>query len=101
MRDGALVIADEETGRNVLTDDGSPESVLAFRLAAAAPDLRDALGHLAARFEFFTGLTGVEARDRKLLMLAHAAIIDTRPTVQEMEDLTVGRDRQTNLDLSA
>jgi hypothetical protein len=101
VRDGALVIADDETGRNVLTDDGSMESILAFKLAAAAPTLRDALGHLAARFEGRVGETGQERADRKLLMVAHAAIIDTRPTVKEMEGLTVGRDRQTKLNLSA
>lgn len=101
MLDGALVIVDDETGRNVLTDDGSLESLLAFKLAAAAPALRDALGHLAARFEHYAGMTGCERADQRLLMMAHAAIIDTHPTMAEMEALTVGRNRQLQLPLSA
>ena len=66
-------------------------------LAAAAPEMRHALGYAVNRLEYLAGMTGVPEVDRRIIQRGHGALISSRPTLAEVEALLAPENRQTDL----
>lgn len=87
----------DQDGRRPLHVEDESERIENLFLAAASPRLYDALGLVLNRLEHLTSMVGYRlAADQRLLQYGHAALIDARPTPEQMEQLKE-RDRQLDL----
>ena len=96
---GAWLIVDERGAQPLRAED--PLARLGhLYVAAAAPELRDALLRLARRMETLIEYTSAQPhRDDKLLQLAHGVIADSRPSLREqMAAQEAARGGQRELD---
>jgi hypothetical protein len=96
---GAWLIVDERGGQPLREDDPLVRLGNLY-VAAAAPELRDALLRLVRRMETLIEYASAQPhRDGRLLQLAHGVIADSRPSLREQSAVQdAARDGQRELD---
>ena len=95
-RDGEIRIEDDQGSRPLEATDET-HRIENLYLAASAPRLYDALGYALNRLEHLAGLlSSAPHLDRRILQRGYAALIEARPTEQQVAQL---RERDRQLDL--